>query len=61
MAEKACKKCRLIVSGEACPNCNASEFAKGWEGYIFIEDPEGSEVASTIGAKAPGKYALKIK
>ncbi len=61
MVEKACRTCRLVSSGEVCPNCKGTDFAKGWEGYILIEDPEGSEVAKAIGAKAPGKYALKIK
>lgn len=59
--EKACKKCRLIVTGEVCPNCKEEgELTKSWSGYIFVVDPQ-SEVAVAIGAKAPGKYALKIK
>ena len=61
LVEKACKKCRLVVEGEACPNCGAGgELTKSWSGYIFVVDPAG-EVGAAIGAKAPGKYALKIK
>ncbi len=61
MTEKACKKCRLIVAGDVCPNCqDGSELTKTWSGYIFVINPEG-EVPVAIKAKAPGKYALKIK
>jgi RNA polymerase subunit RPABC4/transcription elongation factor Spt4 len=61
MVQKACKKCRLIVEGDVCPNCQqAGDLSKSWMGYIFIMDTS-SEVATTIGAKAPGRYALKIK
>ncbi|MFH0713827.1 MAG: transcription elongation factor subunit Spt4 [Candidatus Micrarchaeota archaeon] len=62
MNEKACRQCRLVVEGQVCPLCNTGEhLTKTWEGYIFVVNPEGSEVAAAIGAKTPGKYALKIK
>lgn len=61
MVEKACTKCRLIVSGDVCPTCKDSELTKTFEGYILVVNPEVSQVASTIGAKVPGRYALKIK
>ena len=60
MAEKACRTCRLIVSGDVCPTCKDSELTKAFEGYILLINPEG-EVGNQIGAKTPGKYALKIK
>ncbi|MFQ5405730.1 MAG: transcription elongation factor subunit Spt4 [Candidatus Micrarchaeia archaeon] len=60
MSLKACKKCRLLVSGEVCPTCKDSELTKNWEGYIVIVDVN-SESAKAIGATSPGKYALKIK
>jgi len=61
MTEKACRKCRMIVTGDVCPTCKDSELTKAWEGYIIIVNPEGSEVAAAIEAKTPGKYALKIR
>jgi DNA-directed RNA polymerase subunit E" len=61
VVEKACRTCRLIVTGPACPNCKGTDLTKSWEGYILVVNPEGSEVAKEIGANAPGKYALKIK
>ena len=62
MAERACRNCRLIVDGAVCPLCNTADYlTKTWEGHIVIVNHEGSEVATAIGAKTPGKYALKIK
>ena len=60
MSEKACRKCRLIVTGDVCPMCKDSQLTRSWEGYILITNPTG-EVGKTIGAASPGKYALKIK
>jgi DNA-directed RNA polymerase subunit E" len=61
MAEKACKKCRAIVTGDACPLCQGTDLTRSWEGQIVLFNAETSLVAEAIGAKAPGKYALKIK
>ncbi len=62
MTEKACRGCRLVVEGPICPLCNTGDhLTKTWEGHILIVNPEGSEVATAIGAKTPGRYALKIK
>lgn len=61
MVEKACRRCRLIVTGDVCPNCKDSELTKSFEGYILVVDPEKSEVAKQIGATTPGRYSLKIK
>ncbi len=61
MVEKACRTCRAIVTGDVCPLCQGTDLTKKWEGVIYIENVEGSEVAEKIGAKTAGKYALKIK
>lgn len=61
MSEKACRKCRAIVSGEACLLCQSTDLTKSWEGYVVLFSPEGSKIAEAIAAKTPGKYALKIK
>jgi len=53
--------CRSIVEGEACALCKDSQLTKNWEGYILLFNTNGSQVAEAIGAKTPGKYALKIK
>jgi DNA-directed RNA polymerase subunit E" len=62
MVEKACKHCRYInVEGNTCALCGSSDLTEKWSNYVYIEDPEKSEIAKSIGAKAPGKYALNIK
>ncbi|MEM3399935.1 MAG: transcription elongation factor subunit Spt4 [Candidatus Micrarchaeia archaeon] len=62
MTAKACKKCHLIVMGNECPACGSgSKLSEKWSGYVFIIDPEKSELAKKIGATAPGKYAIKVK
>jgi DNA-directed RNA polymerase subunit E" len=60
LSEKACRKCRLIVTGDVCPVCKDSQLTRSWEGYIIVTDPNG-EVGKAIGASSQGKYALKIK
>ncbi len=60
--EKACRNCRSIVSESTCALCGTGDYlTKTWEGYILVVNPDASEVATAIGAKTPGKYALKIK
>jgi len=62
MVEKACKVCRLVSEGsEKCPSCSSDQLTEKWSNYVYVEDPEHSEIAKNIGAKAPGKYALNIK
>ncbi|MDD5317576.1 MAG: DNA-directed RNA polymerase, subunit E'' [Candidatus ainarchaeum sp.] len=62
MAEKACKGCRYVtIEGTACVACGSTDLTEKWNNYVYIEDPEKSEIAKSIGAKAPGKYALNIK
>ena len=59
--KKACRNCRYIVEGDVCPNCNGTDLTKSLEGVIYVVDPTGSQIAETIKAKTPGRYALKIK
>ena len=61
MSDKACMKCRALVDGNTCPVCNGTDLTKTWEGMIVVYNPNDSLVAQNIGAKVPGKYALKIK
>ena len=59
--EKACRKCRKIVDGDVCAACGGTNLTKTFEGYIVVLNPQASQVCEVIGAKIPGKYALKIK
>ncbi|MBU1197182.1 hypothetical protein KJ765_01585 [Candidatus Micrarchaeota archaeon] len=58
---KACRTCRLLFEGEKCPSCPESESTRTFEGAVYIIDVERSEIGKRIGAKVPGKYALKLK
>jgi len=62
MVEKACRNCQFIViEGSTCPNCGGDDLSEKWNNYVYIINPEKSEIAKKIGAKSPGRYALNIK
>lgn len=59
---KACKKCRFIFEeGESCPLCNAEEVSEKFNSQIIVFEVEKSELAKRVGAKVPGRYAVRIK
>ncbi|MFH1750794.1 MAG: transcription elongation factor subunit Spt4 [Candidatus Micrarchaeota archaeon] len=58
---KACRNCRAIVAGDKCAVCGGSDLTKSYEGTIYVVDTTDSQIAGAIGAKMPGKYALKLK
>jgi DNA-directed RNA polymerase subunit E" len=61
MPEKACKKCRLIISqGEVCPICGSHELTTKWSGYVVVLNAEKSEIAKKLNIKVNGRYALSI-
>ncbi|MGC8699635.1 MAG: transcription elongation factor subunit Spt4 [Candidatus Micrarchaeia archaeon] len=61
MVEKACKRCRLIISqGDVCPLCGSTELTTKWSGYVVVLDAEKSEIAKKLGIKVNGRYALNI-
>lgn len=57
---KACKRCRYLTEENTCPLCGG-EVSRNWQGFLIIIDYEESEIAKTMGIKANGKYALKVK
>jgi DNA-directed RNA polymerase subunit E" len=58
--KKACKKCKLLVSGDECPICKGHQFVQNWKGRIAIMDAERSDIAQKVGMKAQGEYAIKV-
>ena len=60
MAEKACKKCKLIHEGSKCPKCGADETSDSYKGKVIALKPEESEVAKNLKIKEKGTYALKL-
>jgi DNA-directed RNA polymerase subunit E" len=58
---KVCRTCKRFVEGSVCPVCNQSSFSRSWKGIVYINDPNGSEIAEKLGIKAAGKYAVWVK
>ena len=59
---KACRECRYVFSeGDKCPVCGSESVTDKYYGAIYIVDTEHSEIAKLIGARTPGKYAVKVK
>jgi len=59
--KKACKKCKLFVSGEKCPTCDTGNFSTNWQGRLYIKDVAKSLIAAEVVIKAKGEYAIKVK
>ena len=58
--KKACKRCKVFVEGDECPNCRTEQFTLNWKGRIAIIDNEKSEIAQRIGIHVDGEYATKV-
>lgn len=59
--KKACRRCKLFVEGDTCPQCSTSVFSNSWQGRLFINDAAKSLIAEKIGIKIKGEYAIKIR
>ena len=58
--KKACRKCKLFVEGETCPNCKSDSFTTSWQGRLYIADVK-SMIAEKIDIKVKGEYAIKVR
>lgn len=61
MAQKACKNCRTVYEGSSCPICSSKESVESFKGKISVIDPEHSELASKIGLKEKGVFAIRLR
>ncbi len=61
MKKKVCKKCKMFVEGDECPNCKTSQFSTNWQGRLSILDANKSEIAKKIGITVKGEYAIKAR
>lgn len=61
MKRKVCKKCKLFVEGDDCPVCHTSQFSNNWQGRLFVNDANKSEIAKKINHQIKGEYAIKVK
>ncbi len=59
--KKVCKKCKLFVEGNQCPNCKSEAFATVWQGRINIIDAKRSMIAEKMGITQKGEYAIKVR
>lgn len=58
--EMACRKCKFVTTGRVCPECKSSDLTPDWTGIALVVEPDGSQIASTLGITAKGKYAIKV-
>ncbi|MAH21820.1 MAG: transcription elongation factor Spt4 [Thaumarchaeota archaeon] len=58
--ELACRKCKALTIGRVCPVCHSTELSQNWLGLVIILDTEKSQVAQTITATKPARYALRV-
>jgi len=58
----ACRKCKIILAEDQtkCPICGGSDLSDEWSGIIIIMDTN-AQLASAIGAKQTGRYAIKVR
>ncbi|MCX8181608.1 MAG: DNA-directed RNA polymerase, subunit E'' [Candidatus Methanomethyliaceae archaeon] len=58
----ACRKCKYILGEDdtKCPICGGTDLSEDWSGLVVVLDPSSS-VAEMMGAKKPGRYAIKVR
>jgi len=56
----ACRKCKLVTTQKVCSNCKSSDLTPDWTGIVLVVDPTNSQIATTLGITAKGKYALRV-
>ncbi|MDO8655614.1 MAG: transcription elongation factor subunit Spt4 [Nanoarchaeota archaeon] len=59
--KKACKRCKLFVEEDTCPQCGTSSFTNSWQGRLYISDAEKSTIAEKVNIKLKGEYAIKVR
>lgn len=61
MPLRACLNCKMISDSPKCPNCGGEEFTQEWSGEVMVFNPEASSIAKLIGARVPGRYAVRLR
>ena len=59
--KKVCKRCKLFVEEDTCPQCGTSSFTNSWQGRLYISDAEKSTIAEKVNIKLKGEYAIKVR
>jgi DNA-directed RNA polymerase subunit E" len=58
---KACRNCSFLTDAETCPNCGGASLSEDWTGYVWVLDPQDSEIAKKLNITKQGRYALKVR
>ncbi|MBI2581593.1 DNA-directed RNA polymerase subunit E'' [Candidatus Woesearchaeota archaeon] len=58
---EVCRRCKLFVEGDTCPNCGTSSFTSTWQGRLYVVDVAKSMIAEKINIKMKGEYAIKVR
>ena len=61
MPERACRHCHFITEEDTCPNCGSRDFTDDYEGLVILIHAENSRIAEELGAKIPGRYAVRVR
>lgn len=56
----ACRKCKTLTFESTCPICKSKDLTKNWKGYIYVINPEKSEIAKRFNINIRGRFALKV-
>jgi DNA-directed RNA polymerase subunit E" len=56
----ACKNCKALTFENVCPICKSKDLTKNWKGYVYIIDPEKSEIAKFGKYNIRGRFAIKV-
>ncbi len=59
--EKVCKKCKVFVEGNVCPQCKGNQFTTVYQGKINILDANKSFIAKQMEIKEKGRYVIKVR
>jgi DNA-directed RNA polymerase subunit E" len=59
--ERACRHCHYITTEDRCPVCGSRDLSDEWFDLVIVTDPEKSRIGQAIGAKVPGKYAIRVR
>lgn len=59
--ERACRHCHHITTEDRCPVCGSRDLSEEWFDLVILIEPEKSRIAQKLGAKVPGKYAIRVR
>lgn len=56
----ACRNCKTLTTEKECPRCKSKDLTKNWKGFIYVVNPEKSEIAKLLNLNSRGKYAMVV-